>query len=128
MNKDFDAWNTRKINIHNNRSHKLYQEREIWWCFVGINIGFEEDGTGEGNERPVLILHGFSKQVCLVAPLTTSTKQNPYHIPLGLIDGKHAFVITSQVKLIDTKRLINKIGRINNESFALIRKTIRDFF
>ena len=124
--KDFDGWNNKKKNIHKNGLAKLYGAREVWWCSLGINIGFEQDGTGKDNERPVLILKGFSRQVCLIVPLTTSAKKNLYHIAVGKVDEKDAFAIISQVRLIDTKRLINKVGIINKVLFDKIRKTVKD--
>ncbi len=126
MQKDFDRWNKKKKQIDQHSQNRLYHEREIWWCAFGVNIGFEQDGTGDEGERPALILKGFSKDVCLVMPLTTSKKENPYHINLGRINGRDASVIISQVRLVDTKRLINKIGFIDRTLFNYIRKTIKD--
>lgn len=125
MQKDFDLWNTSKKDIHSTNENKLYHEREVWWCSLGVNIGFEQDGTGSHGERPVLILKGFSKHVCLVVPLTTSKKKNPYHRSLGKIDNREAFAIISQVRLIDTKRLINKIQVVEQVLFEGIRKAVK---
>jgi hypothetical protein len=64
VQKDFDAWNTEKKSIHANEDYlPLYHEREIRWCSLGQNVGFEQDGTGERHARPVLILKGFSRRV-----------------------------------------------------------------
>jgi len=126
MYKKFDDWNKSKKNIHNEGVNKLYHKREVWWCALGVNIGFEQDGTSKDAERPVLILKGFSKDVCLIVPLTTSAKKNPYHIALGKIDDKNALAIVSQIRLIDTKRLVNKIGFIDKDLFQNIRKVIKD--
>lgn len=126
--KDFEGWNVNKQHIEHNWSNKFYQPREIWWCAIGVNIGFEEDGKGQVGERPVLILKGFSKQVCLVIPLTTSRKRNKYHIPVGIVDKKESSVIISQLRLVDTRRLINKVGYLDDEVFLEITKAIRDFF
>ncbi len=126
MQKDFDHWSNHKKQIHSKNENKLYHAREIWWCALGVNVGFEQDGTGRDNERPVLILKGFSKQVCLVIPLTTSRKKNPYHISLGIVNERIAFAIISQIRLIDTKRLINKIGFLENQIFESIRKATKD--
>ncbi len=98
MQKDFEAWNKRKKRIHIENENRLYREREIWWCSLGLNVGFEQDGTGSDSERPVLILKGFSKQVCLIVPLTTSQKKNSYHVTLGNVGGKNAFAIISQIR------------------------------
>lgn len=126
MQKNFDIWNKNKKQIHTKNENKFYHEREVWWCSLGVNVGFEQDGTGSESERPVLILKGFSKQVCLVVPLTTSKKKNPYHFSLGKVDGRSAFAIISQIRLIDTKRLINKIGFIEHKIFEKIRKAAKD--
>lgn len=125
MTKDFDRWNNEKKKVHNLSENKFYHPRDIWWCSLGVNVGFEQDGTGQDFERPVLVLRGFSKHVCLVIPLTTSHKENPYHINLGIIDGKPAAAIISQIRLIDTKRLINKIDVVNEKSFEEIKKAIK---
>ena len=126
MTKDFDRWSEDKKKIHAQHEEKLYHAREIWWCALGVNIGFEQDGSGINAQRPVLVLKGFSKQVCLIIPLTTSTKTNPYHFALGKVDGREAFAIMSQIRLIDTKRLINKVGVIDKVLFESIRKTAKD--
>lgn len=123
--KDFDAWNTEK-KIIDTSTAKLYHARDIWWCSLGLNIGFEQDGTGKNHQRPVLILKGFSKQVCLVIPLTTSQKKNNYHVGLGTIDDKESFAIISQLRLIDTRRLINKIAVLDKKRFEEIRKAAKD--
>jgi len=128
IQKDFDVWNMNKKHIHADNDNKLYRTRDIWWCSLGVNIGFEEDGTGNTGERPVVIVRGFSKQVCLIMPLTSSEKSNPYYISLGIVNGRKAFVITSQIRLIDTKRLINKIGVVDQDLFETIRKAAKNFF
>lgn len=125
--KDFDSWNINKKKINSNDTYSpFYHKREIRWCRLGLNIGFEQDGTGVEFSRPVLILKGFSRNVCLVLPLTTSVKKNKYHISIGDIDGKEASVILSQIRLIDTRRLDQHIQFLNKEKFEIIRKAIKD--
>jgi mRNA interferase MazF len=123
--KQFDEWNGIK-KIVNDQTAKLYGERDIWWCSLGVNVGFEQDGTGRSFERPVVVLKGFSKMVCLVVPLTTSTKENKYHFPLGEIDGKQASAITSQVRLVDTRRFIDKIGMLDTLKFKGLKNAVKD--
>jgi mRNA interferase MazF len=58
----------------------VFQEREVWWCNIGVNIGDEEDGKSEFFSRPVLIIHKFNKKVFWGIPLTAQVKDNPnYH-------------------------------------------------
>lgn len=127
MDKDFDNWNGIKKKIHKKDTYlPLYHERQVRWCRLGVNVGFEQNGKGDGYSRPVLILKGFNRHVCLVVPLTTSTKKNPYHQSLGIIDGQESFVIISQLRLIDTKRLYKQIGTIDKEVFKVIIKAVKD--
>src|SRR3989338_4621690 len=83
MQKDFDGWNKQKKQIDASDYQPLYHEREIRWCRLGTNVGFEQDGTGEGRARPVLVMKAFSRSVCLIVTLTTSVKQNRYHVSVG---------------------------------------------
>ena len=124
--KDFNTWCKQKEKIHNFGKNKFYHPRDVWWCNLGINIGFEQDGTGREKERPVLIIKGFNKQICLSIPLTTSQKENKYYIKTGKIKNKEASVIISQIRLIDTKRLTNKIGILDKEKFGEIRKAVKN--
>jgi len=127
MDKEFDKWNKKKKHINGQSDYlPLYHERQIRWCRLGVNVGFEQDGTGEGFSRPVLIIKGLSRNVCIVVPLTTAIKNNKYFIPLGIVDGKEAAVIISQIRLIDTKRLYKQITTLDKNIFADIQKAVRN--
>ena len=128
MLKDFDEWNKVKKNVNAYNNRRYYKAREIWWCKLGINIGFEQDGTGKEFDRPVLVIKRFNKDISIVAPLTTSNKNNKYYISISKIGGKNAKVIISQIKLIDTKRFYKREAILDKETFNLIKKTIRNMF
>ncbi len=128
MQKDFDAWNSEKKKIQETDLVRFYKVRDIWWCKIGVNVGFEQDGKNEGFGRPILILKGFSKNTVLCAPLTTSSHGNQYRIPIGMIDGKPASVILSQIKVIDIKRLTTKIAVLDKETFQKIQKSLQNWF
>ena len=55
MEKDFDTWNENKKKIHAKMSAVFYHEREVWWCALGVNVGYEQDGSGPEYYRPVLV-------------------------------------------------------------------------
>lgn len=125
--KDFSGWNEKKIIIHNDNRNKLYHQRDIWWCALGINIGYEQDGKDVDFQRPVLVLKGLSMNTCLVLPITTSKQVHPLRISIGTITGKDSKVVLSQMKVVDTKRFINKIAVLGTTEFEAIRKAVRDF-
>jgi mRNA-degrading endonuclease toxin of MazEF toxin-antitoxin module len=124
--KNFDNWNKKKKRLHSRADAPFFHTREIWWCSLGVNIGFEQDGSGEEYYRPVLVLKGMSKQTCFVIPLTASSKPHPLRPSIGIIEGKQARALLSQMRLIDSKRLIRKVGYLNKEVFGRIRKAVKD--
>jgi len=126
MDKDFDSWNKEKIKIHQRTASPYFHAREIWWCSLGLNVGFEQDGTGKKFYRPVAILKGMSKQTCFAIPLTTSKNKHYLRPSVGEINGKIAYAMISQMRIIDSKRLIKKMGYLNEETFLKLRKIVKD--
>jgi mRNA interferase MazF len=126
MKKDFDEWNEQKKEVNERQDAPFCHEREVWWCALGVNVGFEQDGSGRQHDRPVLILKGLSAQTCVVIPLTTSNHEHPLRPPVGIVEGKAARGLLSQMRVIDTKRLIRKVGHLEQERFEDIRTAIRD--
>jgi mRNA interferase MazF len=125
--KNFDTWNKIKKQTHDSEGYlPFYHERQIRWCRLGANVGFEQDGTGTEFSRPVLILKAFNRNVCVIIPLSTSTKINPYYISIGLVKGAEASAIISQIRLVDTKRLDQHIHTLNKEKFEKIRKAVKN--
>jgi len=121
MEKDFDGWNERKKQISGKKGAPFCHERELWWCTLGVNVGNEQDGTGTDFRRPVLIIKGLSSRTSLVIPLTTATSDHPLRPSIGLVDGKEARALLSQMRVIDTKRLVRKIGHLDQDVFDRIK-------
>jgi mRNA interferase MazF len=128
MKKEFIKWSKLKECLHNQENTKemYFREREIWWCHLGCNIGYEQDGKHEKFLRPVVILKKFNQYVFWAIPLSTVLKDNPYYIQCESQDlGKRSAII-SQLKLISSKRLIDKISVVEIDSFEVIKKAIKD--
>lgn len=126
MQKDFDRWNEKKKKLHARDDIAFFHAREIWWCSLGVNVGFEQDGSGSDYYRPVVILKGMSRRTCFAIPLTTSTKTHPLRPSVGYVEGKEAHALLSQMRLIDAKRLICRIGYLDRKIFEAIRKAAKD--
>jgi mRNA-degrading endonuclease toxin of MazEF toxin-antitoxin module len=126
MDKNFEDWNELKKQVNDGLLLPLHHEREIWWAHLGVNVGYEQDGTGPSYERPVLIMRGFSTHmcVCVVVPVTTSKKRTRFYISATIAKGKQAAAIVSQIRLIDTRRLINKVGTLDRAIFNPIRRAV----
>ena len=124
MQKDFDTWNTAKKKIHTSRA-PFAHAREIWWCSLGVNVGFEQDWTGSNYDRPAAILKSLSRETCLVIPLTTSAHAHPLRLSVGIVEGKEARAVLSQMRVVDTKRLVRKVGVLEKGVFEIMRNAVK---
>ena len=75
MAKNFDSWNKIKKQVDERKINIFCNQREIWWCSLGLNVGSEEDGKNELFERPVLIINVFNRDMIRVSPLTSKNKE-----------------------------------------------------
>jgi len=129
MKKDFHRWTTKKEVLNDAKGTALFHEREVWWCALGANIGFEQDGGPEAFERPVVILKKFNLDACLIVPLTARPKEGKYYFPVGKIEDREAVAVLSQVRFIDRKRLENKICTLDEDVFrSLAHSVVRTNF
>lgn len=123
--KDFNTWNNKKIQIDEIENRPFFHEREIWFCHLGLNVGFEQDGSNEESLRPVVIVRKFNNNIFLAIPLTKTVKNNQYYFPFVFGDNIKSTAILSQVKLLDGKRLSYKIGDISEEDFINLKKKLK---
>ena len=119
---DFDWWSQQKQHINAKKERLFFRQGEIWWVHLGLNVGFELNGKGIEQMRPVIVLKKYNQYSFLALPLSTSLTVNTYRISVGPIDGKEATANLSQLRNIDSKRLINKIGSVSEALFLEIRK------
>jgi mRNA interferase MazF len=131
MVKDYKEWHDLKSEIENNGQEKKFREREIWWCSLGENIGFEQDGKHEKFERPVLVLRKFNNGMFFGLPLTSKVKEDRFHFGFniktkntaGEVEEQRSFAMLSQMRLFSSKRMIRRIVRINENVFDSIEKS-----
>lgn len=125
MEKDFDQWNTVKKKLDSRERGRTFNEREVWWCSVGLNIGFEVFGKNQFYNRPVLVLRKFSKFTFLGIPLTSKIDKRPFRFSINL-NGKSSNVILDQARCFDSRRLLNLEGVLTDKQFIAIKETYRN--
>lgn len=113
-NKDFDIWNQSKKRVNLQRNI-LFSEKEIWWCQLGLNIGSEHDGKGSRFERPVVIVKKIHDHIGWALPISSSLQNNKYRFNLG-----NTQAVLSQIRTIDSRRLVRKIKTLDNPTFNLL--------
>ncbi len=129
MEKDFQAWHRKKEQINTLRP-PFFHEREIWFCYLGANVGFEQDGTKEEFLRPVLVVRKFNNEIFWAVPLTKSHKKSDaktdkYYYRFSFIDGIQSLAILSQIRLIDARRMSRCIGMIPESDFARLKEKLK---
>ena len=126
QNKNFDSWNVKKKKLNNTKRRIYFKERQIWWCSIGLNVGFEQDGKNDNFERPVIVLKKFSNDLLWILPLTSQNKQGKYYYQMQY-SSKTYVVILSQIRAISSKRLLRKMIRISSQDFSKIRLLVINF-
>ncbi len=124
MKKDFQKWHKLKEKLDNMSQRVFFHEREIWWCSIGANVGFEQDGRGEHFARPVVVFKKFNNEVFWGIPLSTRIKKGKFYVPVELVDKVPRVVIISQLRLTDAKRLIDKVGTVSEKNYMAIQKAV----
>lgn len=126
MKKDFQKWHREKSHIHHDKIRPFFHLQEVWFCSLGANVGFEQDGGGDKYLRPVLVLRKFNNEVLWALPFTKHVKRGKYYFRVQVSNSKtESTLILSQIRLIDAKRLQYKLGYISRKDFSELKKRLR---
>jgi mRNA-degrading endonuclease toxin of MazEF toxin-antitoxin module len=132
--QDFDDWNTRKKAIHTGKAYPaFFKDAEVWWCSLGVNIGFEQNGDTMSHNgqpatyrRPVLVLRKLGPESCIILPLTTRPHTGSYfHALPNPIDGEQAWVMLTQVRNITASRLTVRVVELPGPIFRDVKAAYR---
>ena len=126
--KEFDKWVQKKKDCHfKSKTPPLFNERDIWWVSVGVNVGFEEDGKNENFVRPVLVIKKFNRELFLGVPMSTKLKDNKYYIPVS-VKKQTVSVMISQLRVFSSKRIWNKLAELDEGDFFRVLEEVSKFF
>ena len=124
--KDFQRWHKKKSHIDSLPKRPFFHVREIWFCYVGANVGVEQNGNEEEFLWPVIILKKFNNESFWAIPFTKARKHDPkYYFPFSFLKGIVSTANLSQLRLVDARRLSRKIGEISREDFEELTKRLR---
>ena len=118
--KDYKKWHDRKSLINDVANRPDFHEREVWYCHLGENIGYEQDGKGRDYLRPILIVRKFNNEILWGIPLTSTIKGSRFYSTISFGSGTKSSAILSQIRLIDAKRLSYRIGIISRQEIRVV--------
>jgi mRNA interferase MazF len=118
--KDFKNWFLQKPKIDRLNSQPPFVDiGQIWWCYAGENIGSEISGKGVNFARPCVIYKKLSRYNFMIAPCSTKIKEGSWFVQFTHNKILQVAVL-SQVKIIDYRRLKNKMGELDSIDFEKI--------
>lgn len=120
MIKKFLEWIGLKEKIHNNDSvPPLFKEGEVWWCYLGENVGNEINGKNEQFTRPMFVYKKYDKYSFLGLPLTTKIKKGTWYAEIDFVGIKQT-VVLSQGRTLDYRRFKEKVGELREDEVKQI--------
>jgi len=120
-------WCDLKIILSNKRDKIVFKQGDIWWCSLGVNLGEEMFGKGEKFTRPVLIFRKFTTHSFLGLPLTKQEKKGTWYVKIT-IHGERRWVMLNQARILDKKRLTNRLGTLDDVDIKKVRKRFLEFY
>jgi len=96
----------------------------IYLVNLDPTIGHEIQKT-----RPCLVVSpdemNQSIQTVIIVPLTTKSHKYPTRIPVT-VQNKKGWIVLDQIRTIDNKRVIKKIGKINTKTIKEVKNIIKE--
>ena len=99
---------------------------EIYIINLDPTVGSEIRKT-----RPCLIISpdemNHNIKTVIIAPMTTATKNYPTRVSV-LFDNKSGQVVLDQIRTVDKKRLLNKIGKLSDTDSTKVLNVLAEMF
>ncbi len=120
-------WFRLKLKLWRKEDRVLFKQRELWWCSLGVNLGEEIFGKGTKFTRPVLIFKKFTSNSFLGLPFTSQSKKGSWYVEIKQ-KGRKSCVMLNQARILDKKRLSNRIGTLDDSDFQKVQKRFLEFY
>ena len=102
----------------------VIRQYEVYLITLDPTIGHEIKKA-----RPCLIISPdeMNKNIStvIIAPMTTQSRFYPTRIPLRFT-GKEVWIVLDQLRTVDRKRLIKKLGEIDQKTINKVKSTIKE--
>jgi mRNA interferase MazF len=108
----------------------LTKQYEIWIADLNSQIG-----TEPGKTRPVLVvqtnlLNKIPHPSTIICPLTTNVKKDSEILRINIKEGttnlqQTSAIMIDQIRAVDNKRLIKRIGKLPDELIGLVKENLR---
>ncbi len=125
--KNSDEWNEIKKEIDKQEKYLKFNKRDIFFMYVGENVGYEQNGKGKEFLRPVLVYKRFSDRYFLGIPLSSKEKNGTYFFSFTH-KNKLQTALLNQIRVFDIKRAKYFFGKIGFDSFVKLENQFLNLF
>jgi mRNA-degrading endonuclease toxin of MazEF toxin-antitoxin module len=123
--KRFLEWIGIKEKIHGGDKPPSFDEKDIWWVYLGENVGHEEDGKGEFFLRPFIIIRKFNKELLFGIPCSSIKKNNKYYFEVNIKSADFTtHALLSQPRVLSSKRLTNFVAKLGDGQFKKLKTAL----
>ena len=102
----------------------VIHQYEVYLINLDPTIGHEIKKT-----RPCLVISpnemNESIRTIIIAPMTTKSHPYPTRVPVKF-EKKDGWIVLDQLRTVDRKRLIKRIGKINKKEVELVKNVLRE--
>ena len=102
----------------------VIHQYEVYLINLDPTVGHEIKKT-----RPCLVISpnemNESIQTIIIAPMTTKSHPYPTRVPI-MFEKKGGWIVLDQLRTVDRKRLIKKIGKINKKEVELVKNVLQE--
>ena len=92
-----------------------------------MNIGEEMFGKGGHFRRPVLVFRKFTSNSFLGLSITKQGKEGSWYVKITVHNEKR-WVMLNQARILDRKRITNRIAALDSKDFQEVRKRFLEFY
>jgi mRNA interferase MazF len=104
----------------------LVDRGEVWLTALDPTVGSEIQKT-----RPCLVVSpkelNTRLRTVILAPLTTGSVPASFRVAVNF-QNKNGLVVLDQIRTVDKRRLIRRLGEINPNILAQVMRALRDMF
>ncbi|HET7267855.1 MAG TPA: type II toxin-antitoxin system PemK/MazF family toxin [Oleiagrimonas sp.] len=104
----------------------MVRRGDVWLAALDPTLGSEIRKT-----RPCIVVSPAEMhehlRTAIVAPMTTGSQPAPYRIPVQF-QGKRGLVLLDQVRTLDKRRLVKRLGMIRTNTLEKVCSTLQEVF
>jgi len=104
----------------------MVKRGEVWLATLDPTIGSEIRKT-----RPCLVISpneiNDHLRIVTVAPMMSASRPAPYRVPLRF-DEKDGLVLTEQVRALDKRRLVKRLGQVPGPVLSRVLQILRETY